>query len=63
MTRFYCCDEFGKLIDNKLISKGYDGPNRVVFFTTTPDESKARWPTLEYTCYLKFCPFCGSKLR
>jgi len=62
-TKFWCCNEYNNLITNELISNGYDGPNRVVFFSRTPDRNKEIWPTLEYTCYLKFCPFCGNKLR
>jgi hypothetical protein len=51
-----CCDERQYLKDQKYLVKGYDGPNRVEFYTMKKNQ------TYYYSTYIRFCPFCGEKL-
>ena len=54
---FYCCDEFKSLKIQNQIGEGHDGPNRTTFHNY--DGTMNNY----YTTYLKFCPYCGTKLR
>ena len=46
------CDSYKKLQGEGMVCQGHDGPFRVTFNNYKN----------YYTCYIKYCPFCGAKL-